>query len=73
MDAISSLLSALQQALEGTSNIHGVILVLGASPARPQHVYEMFFPCGRIDSGNTTGCTKSKVAEALSRKVPFFP
>ncbi|ONK61535.1 uncharacterized protein A4U43_C08F30970 [Asparagus officinalis] len=69
MNAISSLVSALKEAIDGTSNIHGVTLVLGASPARPQHVYEMFFPCGRVDSGDTTGCIKSKVAEALSRKV----
>lgn len=68
MNSISSLLSALQQALDGPSCIHEVIVILGGSPARPQHVYELFFPYGRVDSGSA----KRKVAEALSRKVPSF-
>lgn len=72
MNAISDLLSALQLALEGPSNIRGIILLLGASPARPQHVYEMFFSCERVNSEKATDCIKSRAAEALSRKVLSF-
>lgn len=44
-------------------------MVLGESPARPQLVYEIVFPCGRVDSEVGKDCTRSKAAEALLRKV----
>ncbi|XP_010941759.1 uncharacterized protein [Elaeis guineensis] len=69
MNSISSLLSALQGALDEMPNIQGVTMVLGASPLRPQHVYQMLFFHGKFDYGSAKDSTKSKVAEALSRKA----
>ncbi|XP_026665272.2 uncharacterized protein LOC103719697 isoform X3 [Phoenix dactylifera] len=47
----------------------GVTMVLGASPLRPQHVYQMLFFHGKFDSGSAKDSTKSKVADALARKA----
>ncbi|XP_058083492.1 uncharacterized protein LOC131231338 [Magnolia sinica] len=69
MNSISTLLSALQLMLDETPNIEGVILVLGGSLIRPQYVYEMFFSRGRVASESEKYCTKSRAAEALSRKA----
>ncbi|KAG1365167.1 hypothetical protein COCNU_12G001670 [Cocos nucifera] len=69
MNSISSLLSALQEALDEMPNIQGVTMVLGASPLRPQHVYQMLFFHGKFDRGSAKDSSKSKVAEALSRKA----
>ncbi|XP_008807285.2 uncharacterized protein LOC103719697 isoform X2 [Phoenix dactylifera] len=69
MNSISSLLSALQEALDEMPNIQGVTMVLGASPLRPQHVYQMLFFHGKFDSGSAKDSTKSKVADALARKA----
>lgn len=71
MNGISSLLSALQDALDELPSIQGVTLVLGGSLARPLHVCDMLFSNGRFDSGSAKECTKSKVAQTLSRKVCF--
>lgn len=73
MNAISSLLSALQDTLTEIPNIQRVVLVLGASLLRPQHVYEIFFTHGRFVSASANDCSKSKAAEALSRKVLPLP
>ncbi|XP_020114189.1 uncharacterized protein LOC109728236 [Ananas comosus] len=69
MNGISSLLSALQDALDELPSIQGVTLVLGGSLARPLHVCDMLFSNGRFDSGSAKECTKSKVAQTLSRKA----
>lgn len=69
MNAISSLLSALRMALDETASIQGIILVLGASPARPLHIYELFFDHQMFNSEDMITSTRTKVAEALSRKM----
>ncbi|XP_020593228.1 uncharacterized protein LOC110033546 [Phalaenopsis equestris] len=69
MSSISTLFSALQEAIDGIPDFHGVTFLLGGSPARPQHVYEIFFSHFGVNSDNVNHITKSKVAEALSRKV----
>ncbi|RWR76666.1 1, putative isoform 1 [Cinnamomum micranthum f. kanehirae] len=69
MNAISSLLSALQNMLTEIPNIQRVVLVLGGSLVRPQHVYEIFFPHGRFVSASANECSKNKAAEALSKKA----
>ncbi|MCL7029586.1 hypothetical protein MKW94_006159 [Papaver nudicaule] len=65
--------SRIQTALELMLNeVHGlekVVLILGGSPLRPQHVYEMSFSHGRVVEECTTDYTKSKIADALSRKA----
>ncbi|OVA05755.1 hypothetical protein BVC80_9037g4 [Macleaya cordata] len=69
MKAVSNIQTALQLMLNEVHGIEGVILVLGASPIRPQHVYEMSFFHGRVVAESTTDYTKSRMAEALSRKA----
>ncbi|XP_057966578.1 uncharacterized protein LOC131156709 [Malania oleifera] len=69
MKTVSSVQTALQLVISEIPDIQGVILVLGASPIRPQHVYEMCFSHGSIVTGGACGFTKSKVAEAMSRKA----
>ncbi|KAL7172354.1 hypothetical protein ACSBR2_031945 [Camellia fascicularis] len=51
MTTISSLRTALQLMISEIPDINRVILVLGASPIRPQHVYEVCFLHGKVVSG----------------------
>lgn len=69
MKVMSNIQTALQLMLNEVHGIEGVILILGASPIRPQHVYEMSFSHGRIVAESTTDYTKNRTADALSRKV----
>ena len=73
MNSISSLLSAIQNMLTETPNIQRVVLVLGGSLVRPQHVYEILFPHGRFVSASANDCSKKKAAVALSKKVLLLP
>lgn len=69
MDAFSGLQTALQLMLSEVPDIQGIILVLGASPIRPQHVYEFRFSHGRVVPGGACNFIKSRAAEGLSRKA----
>ncbi|KAA8550878.1 hypothetical protein F0562_002562 [Nyssa sinensis] len=69
MTTISSLRTALQLVISEIPNVQGVILVLGASPIRPQCVYELCFSHGKVISGGARDFTKSRAAEGLSRKA----
>lgn len=66
MNTISNLKSAVQLMITEVPNLETVILVLGPSPLRPLHVYELCFLQGRIVSGDFG---RTKVAEGLSRKA----
>lgn len=66
MNCISNLKTALQLMIAEASKVEKVSLVLGPSPLRPLHVYELSFSHGRAVSGDFS---RSKVAETLSRKV----
>ncbi|KAL6627887.1 hypothetical protein ACP70R_031613 [Stipagrostis hirtigluma subsp. patula] len=68
MNSISSLLSALQQALDEVPNIEGVVLILGGSLVRPLFVYDITISHGSFDSGSAKdGLTK--LAQSVSRKA----
>lgn len=69
MNTVSSFETALQLIISENPNIQEVILVLGGSPLRPQHVYQLFFSHGKSVPRDGVDFTKSKVAEGLSRKV----
>lgn len=60
---------ALKLLLNEVPNVQNVLLILGASSIRPQHVYEMCFSHGSEFSGTESNFAKNKVAEGLSRKV----
>ncbi|KAL2556816.1 hypothetical protein Fot_01555 [Forsythia ovata] len=66
MNTISNLKSAVQLMITEIPNMETIILVLGPSPLRPLHVYELCFLHGRIVLGDFG---RSKVAEGLSRKA----
>ncbi|KAM7257049.1 hypothetical protein ACFE04_012790 [Oxalis oulophora] len=72
MKTVSSIQIALQLMLTEVPRIQGVVLILGSSPIRPQHVYELNFahgaPGGSVGAGEGD-FTKCKAAEALSRKA----
>ena len=69
MDTFSGLQTSLQLMLSEVPDIQGIILVLGASPIRPQHVYELQFSHGRVVPGGACNFIRSRAAEGLSRKV----
>lgn len=69
MNRISSLQTALQLMIREIPNIQEVILVLGASPIRPQHVYQMHFSHANVAPSAEADFVKGKTAEGLSRKA----
>ncbi|KAK8951174.1 hypothetical protein KSP39_PZI003845 [Platanthera zijinensis] len=69
MGSLSTLFSALQEAIDASPGIQGVTFLLGGSLARPHYVYEIFFSRFRINSDSAKNNIKSKVAEVISRKV----
>ncbi|XP_059660509.1 uncharacterized protein LOC132306924 [Cornus florida] len=69
MNTVSNLQTALQLMISENPNIQEIILALGATPLRPQHVYQVCFSHGKVVSKGACDFTKSKAAEALSRKA----
>ncbi|KQK04374.1 hypothetical protein BRADI_2g13200v3 [Brachypodium distachyon] len=69
MNGISTLLSALQQALDEVSRIEGIALILGGSLVRPLFVYDITVSHGRFDSGGTKEHATTKLAQSVSRKA----
>ncbi|KAL6615193.1 hypothetical protein ACP70R_037463 [Stipagrostis hirtigluma subsp. patula] len=71
MNSISSLLAALQQALDEVPSIEGVVLILGGSLVRPLFVYDIAISHGSFDSGSAKDAL-TKLAQSVSRKsYPF--
>lgn len=69
MRAVSDFQNAIKLMICEVPSIQGAILVLGASPLRPQHVYELCFWHGESVPSNAHDFTKTKAAEVLSKKV----
>lgn len=69
MNTISGLESALQLIISEIPSLESFILVLGASPIRPQNVYELCFSRGIPVPRDASDFAKTKAAEGLSRKV----
>lgn len=69
MKTVSSIRTALQLVICVIPNVQQVMLVLGPSPMRPQHVYEVCFAHGKVVCGRAGDFTKTRTAEGLSRKV----
>ena len=62
MNGISTLLCALQQALDEVSSIEGVVLILGGSLVRPLFVYDITISHGTFDSGSAKDQALTKVS-----------
>ncbi|XP_048233326.1 uncharacterized protein LOC8272054 isoform X2 [Ricinus communis] len=69
ISTITGLETALQLIISGIPGLESFILILGASPLRPQQVYELSFSHGNSLPGAHTDFAKTKAAEGLSRKV----
>ncbi|KAK1399018.1 Melanoma inhibitory activity protein [Heracleum sosnowskyi] len=69
MKNVSNIQSALQLVISEIPDIKEVILVLGSSSVRPQHVYELCFSHGKVASGSDCDFLKTRAAEGLSRKA----
>ena len=72
MNGISTLLCALQQALDEVSSIEGVVLILGGSLVRPLFVYDITISHGTFDSGSAKDQALTKLAQSVSRKVSYY-
>ncbi|XP_073158277.1 uncharacterized protein [Henckelia pumila] len=66
MNCISNLKTAVKSMFAEVQNVEKISLVLGPSPLRPLHVYEMCFVNVKADAGDFS---RSKVTELLSRKA----
>ncbi|KAF3436309.1 hypothetical protein FNV43_RR23401 [Rhamnella rubrinervis] len=69
MRVVSDFQNAIKLMISEVPNVQGAILVLGASPLRPQHVYELCFSHGESASSVAHDFTKTRAAEVLSRKA----
>ncbi|KAL6500463.1 hypothetical protein OROHE_025829 [Orobanche hederae] len=66
MDCVYNLKTALRSVITEVPSVEKISLVLGPSPLRPLHIYELSFSHGRSFSGDFS---RSKIAETLSRKA----
>ncbi|KAJ7977418.1 F15k9.21, putative isoform 2 [Quillaja saponaria] len=69
MNTVSNLQTALKLMISQIPSIEEVILILGASPLRPLHVYKLCFSHGTAIFKDSDDFAKSKAAEGLSRKA----
>ncbi|KAK2648279.1 hypothetical protein Ddye_015768 [Dipteronia dyeriana] len=69
MKTVSSLETMLHLIFREIRDIQQVVLILGGSPLRPQHVYELYFSHGKFVPRCSGDFAKSKSAEGLSRKA----
>ncbi|XP_057438780.1 uncharacterized protein LOC130730721 isoform X2 [Lotus japonicus] len=69
MKSLLNLQTAIKVMINENPNIEEVILALGASPVRPQHIFVLNFPPGLAVSKVEDDFARSKVAEGLSRKA----
>lgn len=69
MNSVSGFQVAIKSLISEAPNIEEVLLILGATPLRPQYVYEMCFSHKRFGLRGADNFVKHKAAEVLSRKV----
>ncbi|KAI4301267.1 hypothetical protein L6164_034561 [Bauhinia variegata] len=69
MSALSNIQNALKMMINELPNVETVILAIGASPLRPQHVYRLNFSHGTSVPRVVDDFARSKAADGLSRKA----
>ncbi|XP_014495619.1 uncharacterized protein LOC106757460 isoform X1 [Vigna radiata var. radiata] len=69
MNSLLNLQTAFKIAIDEVPTIDGVVVALGASPLRPQHIYELNFSHSIGVSKGADDFARSKAAESLSRKA----
>lgn len=71
-DQIEKVVRAMKCCLTGLSDIRSVLVILGPSPTRPKHVYEVHLRCQLTDVGDDTVEGRPKSPD-LARKVLQSP
>ncbi|PWA74618.1 hypothetical protein CTI12_AA249350 [Artemisia annua] len=71
MKTVASTQTALQLLFSEMPHVEAVILILGGSPGRPRHVYEVAFSHGPGVRSDPSDFTRTRVAEGISRKVLY--
>ncbi|KAK7336742.1 hypothetical protein VNO77_17288 [Canavalia gladiata] len=69
MNSLLNLQTAIKIMVKEIPTVDGVVLALGASPLRPQHIYVLNFSHGIAVSKDDDHFARSKVADGLSRKA----
>ncbi|XP_021727874.1 uncharacterized protein LOC110694990 [Chenopodium quinoa] len=69
MSKISGLQTALWLLIREFPSVEDLVFVFGASPHRPQHVYQIVFPHGRIALLDSEDKARNRTIEMLSKKV----
>ncbi|XP_054778699.1 uncharacterized protein LOC129286698 isoform X2 [Prosopis cineraria] len=69
MNALSNMKNAIQLIIKAIPSIEEIILALGASPQRPQHIYDLSFSHGTTGPSGANDFDRSKAADGLSRKA----
>nr|GEW27182.1 hypothetical protein [Tanacetum cinerariifolium] len=69
MKTVANTQTALQLLFSEMPHVEAVILILGGSPGRPRHVYEVSFSHGQGVRSDPSDFTRTRVAEGISRKV----
>ncbi|KAL4558781.1 hypothetical protein LXL04_036983 [Taraxacum kok-saghyz] len=69
MNNIHNTQTALKLVFTEIPDVQAVILILGGSPTRPQHIYELYFSHGQKTPSDACDFTKTKTAEGVSRKA----
>ncbi|XP_068661141.1 uncharacterized protein [Aristolochia californica] len=69
MNNISDLLSAFEITLNEIPEVSAIVLMLGGSPLRPLHVYELSFSHGRYVLEKEMNSNNSRAADLLSKKA----
>ena len=69
MNSVSGFQAAIKTLISETPNVQEVLLILGATPLRPQYVYELCFSHKNVVVRGADYFVKHKAAEVLSRKV----
>ncbi|XP_023548796.1 uncharacterized protein LOC111807345 isoform X1 [Cucurbita pepo subsp. pepo] len=68
MNSVSGFQAAIKTLISETPNVQEVLLILGATPLRPQYVYELCFSHKNVVVRGADYFVKHKAAEVLSRK-----
>lgn len=71
MNSLLNVQTAFKIMISEIPTIDDVVLALGASPLRPQHIYVLNFSHESGVSKVDDDFARSKAADTLSRKVPY--
>lgn len=71
MNTLLKVQTAIKVMISQVPTMEKLVLALGASPLRPLHIYVLNFSHGAARTTDSDDFGRSKLAEGLSRKVPY--